>query len=412
LRTRLRVRPTSRGWQALVIGLIVFAGARLIGTTQIHQLAYALLALLVAALVLGYFAARGLDFSRSLPVSRFFARRSSRIDLLISNSSKLNSSHIKVLDRLPEPRGFESPPLSKGGGAAVEVPVTFPRRGLYSLGPADVQAVEPFGLLRFSRSFLDGDEVVVYPEVHEITNLPIQGGAVESGSRGARGQSGDDFAGLREYRRGDDMRHIHWKSLARTGELHVREFTLQAPLRYTVVLDLRRRGLKVPEAEIEDAVSATASVLAHLKEAGLPSRLICTDGESEATEFAADEAAYWKAMRVLATVKDSGDTELGVFLSEERGNLGEGLILVSRGIGGSEDLSATVRRFRGGGRPVTVISVASHTYMGYPPGSQALADKAAAFSASVDGLESEGASVITVQQPEGAASLAYERSAV
>ncbi|MGI8865749.1 MAG: hypothetical protein ACR2G1_03320, partial [Rubrobacteraceae bacterium] len=80
MRTRLRVRPTSRGWQALVIWFIVFAGARLIGTTQIHQLAYALLALLVAALVLGYFAARGLDFSRSLPVSRFFARRSSRID--------------------------------------------------------------------------------------------------------------------------------------------------------------------------------------------------------------------------------------------------------------------------------------------------------------------------------------------
>lgn len=208
------------------------------------------------------------------------------------------------------------------------------------------------------------------------------------------------------------MRHIHWKSLARTGELHVREFTLQAPLRYTVVLDLRRRGLKVPEAEIEDAVSATASVLAHLKEAGLPSRLICTDGESEATDFGTDETSYWKAMRVLATVKDSGDTELGVFLSEERGNLGEGLILVSRGIGGGEDLSATVRRFRGGGRPVTVISVASHTYMGYPPGSSALAEKAAVFSASVAVLESEGASVIAVRQPEGAAGLAYERSAV
>lgn len=415
-RTRLRVRPTSRGWQALVIGLLVLFGARLIGTTQLHQLAYALLALLIAALALGYFAARGLKFSRGLPASRFSAGTPSRIDLLISNSSSLNSSRIEVVDRLPEPRGFESPPLGKGRGAAVEVPVTFPRRGLYELGPAEVRAVEPFGLLRFSRGFLENTEVVVYPEIHTLSRFPIQGGAVEAGARGVRGHRGDEFAGLREYRRGDDMRHIHWKSVARTGELHVKEFTLQAPLRYTVALDLRRRGLKVSEDEIEDAVSAASSVLAHLKKEGLPSRLLCTDRESAPTEFGSDEESYWRAMRILATVKADGNVDLGESLSEERGSLGEGVVLVSRGVGErDENLDTSVRRLRGAGRAVTVVAVAAHTYLGYPAGSAAVAEKAAAFSGGVSRLESAGAAVLVVRRPEGAAGLAggmRERSVV
>jgi hypothetical protein len=73
--------------------------------------------------------------------------------------------------------------------------------------------------------------------------------------QGSRGRRGEEFANLREYRRGDDRRHIHWKSLARTGELFVKEFSLQAPRRHTVALDLCREGLRTQENEIEDAVS-------------------------------------------------------------------------------------------------------------------------------------------------------------
>jgi len=416
LRTRLRVRPTSRGWQALVIGAAVFLGARLIGTTQLHQLAYALFALVIAALVLGYFAARGLKFSRSLPNSRFSARVPARIDILISNDSSLNSSRIEVVDRLPEPRGFESPPLGKGGGAAVEIPVTFPRRGLYNLGPAEVLAVEPFGLLRFSRGFPETTEVVVYPEIHELGDFPIQGGAIEAGVRGARGQRGDEFAGLREYRRGDDMRHIHWKSVARTGELVVREFSLQAPLRYTIALDLRRRGLKVPEAEIETAVSEAASVLTHLKKNRLPARLLCPGRETESTDFGTDEESYWRAMRILATVKADGDKDLGQALLDERGGLGEGLVLVSRGVGErGEDLSESVRRLRRAGLTVVVIAVSSHTYLGYPAGSSAIREREALFNGGVSRLESAGAAVLVTHHDDVAARLASEtreRSAI
>ncbi|MDQ3429775.1 MAG: hypothetical protein M3479_07515, partial [Actinomycetota bacterium] len=65
--SRLTVRPTSAGWQVLAAGAAVFFVARLIGTTQFHQFAYALLALPLASFVLGVAGTRGVRFSRSVP---------------------------------------------------------------------------------------------------------------------------------------------------------------------------------------------------------------------------------------------------------------------------------------------------------------------------------------------------------
>ncbi|MCA1687562.1 MAG: DUF58 domain-containing protein, partial [Actinobacteria bacterium] len=231
---RLAVRPTARGWQVLLIGLLVLFLARMIGTTQFHQLAYALLALPLAALFLGWSSSRGLRFSRALPPGvRLTAGSPARIRLLLSNRSRFGSSKVSVADRLPEERFFEAPSLGGHGGSAIEAPLAFARRGVYELGPAEVGVTDPFGLLRFVRRFEEKTEVVVYPEVHDLPGFPLSGGTVEVGARGARGQRGDEFAGLREYRHGDDRRHIHWKSVARTGELYVKEFALEAPRRYT-----------------------------------------------------------------------------------------------------------------------------------------------------------------------------------
>ena len=42
--------------------------------------------------------------------------------------------------------------------------------------------------------------------------------------RGHGGSGRDDFAGLREYRRGDAPRHVHWKAAARSQVLPVKQF--------------------------------------------------------------------------------------------------------------------------------------------------------------------------------------------
>jgi uncharacterized protein (DUF58 family) len=402
---RLAIRPTARGWQALVIGLLVLFVARMIGTTQFHQLAYALLGLLVAALILGWSSSRGLHFSRVLPPGvRLTAGRPAVIRLLLSNRSRLGCSTVSVTDRLAEPRGFEASSLRGYGGITIEASLTFTRRGVYELGPAEVGVTDPFGLLRFIRRFEERTEVVVYPKIHDLPSFPLSGGNVEVGARGSRGQRGDEFASLREYRHGDDQRHIHWKSVARTGELYVKEFALEAPRRYTVALDLRREGLRTLETEVEDAVSAAASVLTRFRRERLPFRLVCAGGAGAVTtEFGSGEASYWKAMRLLATARADGSRRLAEVMLAEKGGLGEGAVMVSRTR--NEDLLECVRRLRGAGLSVVVVALASHTYR-TPPGTGGMAQsREAEFLRLIDQLEGAGAAVRVVSHPAGVAGL-------
>ncbi len=398
---RLALRPTARGWQAIVIGLLVLFLGRMIGTTQFHQLAYALLGLPLAALVVGWTSSRGLRFSRALPTGvHITAGKPSSIRLLLKRS-RVGSSKVSVADRLPEPRFFEAPPFGEHGGTAIEAPLAFARRGVYELGPAEVGVTDPFGLLRFVRRFEERTEVVVYPEVHDLPGFPLSGGNVEVGARGTRGQRGDEFAGLREYRHGDDRRHIHWKSVARTGELYVKEFTLEAPRRYTVALDLRREGIRTLEAEVEDAVSVAASVLTHLRRERLPFRLVCADGAGVATEFGSGEASYWEAMRLLAMARADGGRALGEVVLAQKGGLGESVVLVSRTR--DEDLPKCVRKLRGAGVSVLVVALAAHTYRTSSGG--AVQSREPEFLRTLDRLDAAGAAVRIVSRPEGAAGL-------
>lgn len=389
--------------------------ARLIGTTQFHQLAYALLALPLAALATGVLGARGLRFSRALARGdRITAGSPAAVELRLRNASRFSASGIGLSDHLPQRRDFEIPSLEGRGETAMEVPLTFAHRGLYELGPAETRVADPFGLLRFVQRFEERTGVVVYPKVHDLRDFPLRGADVEANARGSVGQRGDEFAGLREYRRGDDRRHIHWKSVARTGELFVKEFAIHVPRRYTVALDLRREGLRNVEGEVEDAVSAAASVLDHLARERLPFRLLCTDGAGAETSFGSDAASYWEAMRHLATARADGGKNLGEAVLEQRANLGEGVVLVLRT--GDEELPACVRRLRGAGLSVVVIALATHTYRTPSVGSTggAARKREAQFARTLGRLEKAGAAVRVVEENPGVAGLsgAAQRGAV
>jgi uncharacterized protein (DUF58 family) len=72
--------------------------------------------------------------------------------------------------------------------------------------------------------------------------------------------AGDDFAALREYVVGDDLRRVHWVSSARHGDLLVRQDEVHWQGRTTIVLDTRHHTHT--HESFEAAVSAAASVVA------------------------------------------------------------------------------------------------------------------------------------------------------
>ena len=410
---RVSVRPTARGWQAIFFGVLSLVAALLVGTTQIYQLAYALAGLLLAALVLGLFFSRGLEYARRIPEGeRPTAGRSSHVELAVPNASRTRSPNVEVVDHLPERRSFRGPPVAGTETRKTREPVLFAKRGFYELGPAEIRTTDPFGLLRFARRFRARTEVTVYPEVFEFAGFPSRGRKGDAGARGSSAQRGDEFSGLREYRRGDDRRHIHWKSVARTGELVVKEFAQESPQRHAVVLDLHRMGIGATEIEVEDAVSAAASVLQYLAWEGLPFRLLCTDEGRSVTAFGADEAAYWRAMDLLAVARADGDVEPGEFLNEKlrQGSageeLGEGVVLISRSLG--DGLVESVEKLRVAGLSAVVIALAAHTYRA-GGGSPGFSGREGAFSRYVRRLESAGADVRVVRRPGGVGALAGVR---
>lgn len=99
------------------------------------------------------------------------------------------------------------------------------RRGIYRLDRAKVVCSFPFRL-REARTKADaGGFLIVRPRIHAIRAWPdVTMGSDDFGQMmsPAKGTSGDT-TGLREYRRGDDPRRIHWPQTARLGHLVMRE---------------------------------------------------------------------------------------------------------------------------------------------------------------------------------------------
>ena len=73
---------------------------------------------------------------------------------------------------------------------------------------------------------------------------------------------GDEFLTLRDYEVGDDLRRVHWRSTARTGELMIRQDEARWRSRAAVVLDVHPGAHDAESFEV--AVEAAASVTARL----------------------------------------------------------------------------------------------------------------------------------------------------
>jgi uncharacterized protein (DUF58 family) len=84
------------------------------------------------------------------------------------------------------------------------------------------------------------------------------------------------FHQLREYVPGDDLRHIHWKTSARTGTLVVKQLVDTTKPEIVVIVDNRRSA--VGEADFEEVVEIAASLLHAADQDGFPSQLLFADG--------------------------------------------------------------------------------------------------------------------------------------
>jgi len=157
------------------------------------------------------------------------------------------------------------------------------QRGRWELGPALVKVTEPLGMMWASIPSGEAQSVPVWPLVVDLTAATgALMGQADRVAMGARTPSADDSS-LREYRDGDDLRRVHWKSTARRGSMVVRADEREGVRPATVLLDL-----PVNSVAAEWAISACASIGASILATGHPVRLVGAGiGAGEASRMSA-----------------------------------------------------------------------------------------------------------------------------
>jgi uncharacterized protein (DUF58 family) len=254
-----------RDWAHAHFNLLVLAGLTLViyvaANNRVQALPWGIAALLSATLITGVVWPRWLV--RHLSVVRSGPDRAEEGETIVfhvevKNRGWLPRFMVELVDRLPfvgASKGEESSDdkvlgvisyVPGGGRRRFEMPLVCEKRGFYQLGPVGLASSFPLGLVEAKRRRNDGIQTLtVYPDVFTIVSLPLRGAPSQihrGGYQLPEGAGAAEFSGLREYRRGDNPRHVHWPTTARLNELMVKEFEPLASACLHIVLDLDGRA--------------------------------------------------------------------------------------------------------------------------------------------------------------------------
>jgi uncharacterized protein (DUF58 family) len=341
---------TTRGRCLLAGGIATAVCAVALDERDLLRVGAFVALLPMLALVLAARARRTVRVERDLNPPRVPVGSPVTVELRLQGGPLLGA--LRLADTAPDAAGPDpdAPPrfvvhrLSSRGGATVTYPLQPVLRGVHRVGPLTGTASDPLGLAEFERELAPANRLVVLPRVVPLRGLPPAIGAGE-GTPGAalahQGQGASDVL-IRQYRQGDELRRVHWRSTARYDELMVR--LEERPWRggMTLLLDRRdaaHRG-RGADSSLEFAVSLTASVCVHMLARGEPLTLVTEDGVEIANPTNGGQEPLLDA---LAALRPSARTDLsgpelhsGTDVLAVLGDLGPGQVeaLISRRSGG------------------------------------------------------------------------------
>ncbi len=201
------------------------------------------------------------------------------------------------------------PRLGPGEEASLGIPRQFVERGILREGRVELRSGGLLGLASSVRGLPLRQEVAVLPRYAELDGLPAPDGHI-SPHRSLREQrpsgSSMDFYGVREYRRGDPLRFVHWRTSARLGRLVVREFEKERgePLGVLVVnprgCEAGPRGVSL----LDNAARIAASFIRCALREGRPVRLAFSRGERMVDLLVGD---FDDAREELASMEGDGE---------------------------------------------------------------------------------------------------------
>lgn len=159
--------------------------------------------------------------------------------------------------------------------------VTCTQRGYYKLNSATLTTGDPLGRSSVMRQIPLSLELVVYPRIIALEELPLPNHSWLGDLAVRRWIVEDPFltSGVRGYRSGDSLRSINWKATARTGDLQVHKRDYTADHRLVICLNIatsEEMWRTVQDAvRIEQGIRYAATVAHYALERGIPTGFIC-----------------------------------------------------------------------------------------------------------------------------------------
>ena len=284
-----RVRPTSRGVAMAGVGLLALLAGVLLGVRVLTQVGALLVVTVLAGvgwLVLeGRLQARGrLQLLRRVTPHPVTAGERAVVQVEVTSSGGARRlDRLQVAERAARELSGSMPLRARvqrsAGRLVLSYPIVPERRGRWAVGPLEVQRRDLFGVAQWRGPLGPPMLIAVRPVVKElsITNRSASTD-VDRAALGSRTPAADDSS-LRDYRQGDDLRRVHWRSSARRGQLMVRQDERSGRRPSSVLLDL-----PLDAAAAEWSISMAASMALALVSAGHHVRLLGGDVLGAATD--------------------------------------------------------------------------------------------------------------------------------
>ncbi len=395
----LRRRFTASGW--LCLWLLLAAAVVGIDTQQTvaYQIFTFMLALIVLAMLSALVFRPRFDFKRSLPpfvtAGEAFTYRNT-----VSNLGTRVQTSLNLLEEMADPRpdydGFKALPepdslsrnpldqalgyhrwkaeLTRNQNAEIEpqpLPDLHPgidvevvmhakahHRGYVRFERSCLAQTDPFGLFRALKTTPGRQYLLVLPKRYTLPEMSLPGNRTyQHGGITLATSVGDseEFIGLRDYRPGDPMQTVHWKSFARTGKPMVREFQDEFYERHALILDTFASPTQ--RQRLEEAVAIAASFVCTLETQECLLDLMFVSQKAYRYTAGRGQMQTEDMLEVLAGVREPVHqefAELHDVVLENRGALSSCIIIL---LDWDESRKQLIDDLHGTGLPIRVILI-------------------------------------------------------
>ena len=256
----LYILPTKTGWGFVATLLVML----LASVNYQLNLGYALTFLLGGAALVSMHQTHGnlrrlqLRVKAPAPV---FAGEPATLELVLDNPGPTRHGvGLGLYDNRRAGLAFCDVPAQ--GSTQMRLRFAPPLRGLHALPTLLVETHFPLGLFRAWTVWRPAASALVYPTPEQPAQPLPAGTPTGSGERNARSGTGGEFEGVRPWRRGDPLRQVVWKKVARTGELVSRDTSASAA--QALVLDFAAAGA----SDVETRLSRLAAWVLAAERAG------------------------------------------------------------------------------------------------------------------------------------------------